>query len=152
VTLTGPWGHSGAYSDLRSMVAHMANPLAGLTTWNHEQVKVVGISYPEHHFDAYYDPTIFANTAAANELPPVALSSAEIDDLMVFLESLTDRTVLKRTKMIPLKVPSGKRDLISLLPDILFDGQEGLDIGNVAPFLFDDRLLLDDPFFQGLFD
>jgi cytochrome c peroxidase len=143
VTLTGPWGHDGAYADLRSVVAHFRDPIQAMHHWDYNQVEIIGVGYPHDHFDSYFDPQIRHAVALANEASPVPLSNPDIDAILAFFDALTDRTVLNRLHEIPFKVPSGRRDLVSLLPDILFDANSGLDVGPLFPLRVDYRLLID---------
>ena len=43
----------------------------------------------------------------ANDLQPVSLSETEVDDLLAFLEALTDLSVMEDLELIPQSVPSG---------------------------------------------
>ena len=52
-------------------------------------------------------PALRGRIAAANELAPLALSDAEIVDLLAFLECLTDPASTDLTALIPDAVPSG---------------------------------------------
>ena len=43
----------------------------------------------------------------ANDLQPVSLTAAEVDDLLAFLHALTDLSVMEDLELIPQSVPSG---------------------------------------------
>ena len=45
--------------------------------------------------------------AKANKLGPIALTDAEVNDLLAFLESLTDPASRDRSALVPDAVPSG---------------------------------------------
>ena len=77
MAVTAPYGHSGSYASLRAVI--------------------------EHHLD----PQELAAIAAANELKPISLQPGEVDQIIAFLETLTDRDSLKGRLSVPAQVPSG---------------------------------------------
>jgi cytochrome c peroxidase len=108
VALTGPWGHDGAYRDLRQVVLHHLHPFGSLATYDRQQA----VLPPRHDLDALDwkvmdDATLVDNLAEANELEPVSLSESETDQLLSFLHALTDPRALNMTRDIPMRVPSG---------------------------------------------
>ena len=131
VELTGPWGHAGAYDTLEAVVRHHLDPVASLERFESAQVRLprVGrvieatasgsrLSYRPvnparvadyQRRDAWVQRTAALRRAiaAANELPPVDLTDAEVGDLVAFLESLTDPRSRDRSDLIPARVPSG---------------------------------------------
>ena len=131
VTLTGPWGHAGAYASLEAVVRHHLNPVQALNTYtptdstlpplaNVLETTAQGPRLQDRWLrnerlndflkrDTWIQQhsPLRDNIAAANELPPVDLSDAEIGDLLAFLESLTDPASKDLTHLIPARVPSG---------------------------------------------
>lgn len=137
VALTGPWGHSGAFGDLRTVVAHYANPAKSLSQWDPRQVEVLGTRYPRGFFDAHADRDHRAKLLAANELSNgLPLADAEIELLVCFLEALTDESFLDRTMTLPRQVPSGRIDFLGKLPDIEYSARRGLRFGILREVLF----------------
>lgn len=109
VALTGPWGHDGAYDDLEAMVRHHLDAVDALNNYDLDQAVLPARSDLDAiDFIAHEDPVRRQAIADAVELTPVALSDAEIDDLMVFLtQTLTDHSCLDLRSIIPAQVPSG---------------------------------------------
>lgn len=101
VTRTGPWGHSGGFSDLRTYLAFHADPDGGLEP--SATLPDMAVAKPDW---ALPDESRSA-IRAARRTSPVALSEAEIDALMTFLETLEDPVALKGRLGVPDRVPSG---------------------------------------------
>lgn len=101
VALTGPWMHAGAYTSLNAVVGHYRNPANSLRNYNPNQL----------------DPRFRGQVRTAEQLAagvlnnldpqlaPVQLNGNDVDDLVAFLESLTDPTAAAVTA--PATVPSG---------------------------------------------
>ncbi len=131
VSLTGPWGHDGAYDSLESVVRHHLDPLASLEAYR----PTPGILPPLDNVlettakdatltqqwlsderragfrraDTWVQsrPELRNRIAAANELEPVALSDRQVDDLLAFLSSLTGERARAGDFDVPASVPSG---------------------------------------------
>ena len=108
VALTGPFGHSGAYATLEGVVRHHLDPVASLNSYDPTRAILPML-------DGAKDLRVVENAAdtrqiaLANGLQPVALSEAEIADLLAFLNALTDEDAVKGRLGIPETVPSGLR-------------------------------------------
>ena len=109
VSLTGPWGHAGAYDSLRAVVEHHLDPVAGLQTYDPSQLALpsVGDALDAIDLEVHEDPDSRDAIAAANELAPMALRPGAVDDLMAFLHALTDEGSLDLRRQVPFSVPSG---------------------------------------------
>jgi len=131
VALTGPWGHSGAYSSLEDMVRHHLNPVASFAAFNPSDVALPPIEHVQriaargsqfrfeplevarrHAFDlrdtwVMASPQLRRRIVDSNRLAPIELTCEEIDELVAFLHVLTDPTAVDRSEMIPNRVPSG---------------------------------------------
>ncbi len=131
VATTGPWGHSGAFNSLKDVVKHHLNPEASLQAYDPSQAELSELgnvveltalnASVEQQFitgtrrEGYLlrDTWVQQNAklrdqiAQANELPAVALSESEIDQLVEFLTALTDPMVDTMKKIAPERVPSG---------------------------------------------
>ena len=108
VALTGPWGHAGAYDDLRAVVNHMLDPVQALNSYDASQAVLP--PFPAHKQDdqkIMSHPESVRQIAAANEVVPVHLSDEEIDRLIDFLHALTDPDSLDLRPDAPKSVPSG---------------------------------------------
>jgi len=104
VEVTGPYGHAGAYANLRETVVHHLDPEAAIAAFDWD---LNGLPQIAGQGRALY-PNAQANTEAAldqlnadraAELPriaPVTLSEQAIDDVVAFLAALTDPCVEDR--------------------------------------------------------
>ena len=105
VAFTGPYGHNGAYGSLRAMVTHHLDPMAALTSYSGPDsspgVHRVRLDSAPGAGDARLP------IAAAIELAPVSLTTAEVDDLLAFLFALTDTGALTPAGGAPDQLPSG---------------------------------------------
>jgi cytochrome c peroxidase len=103
VTLTGPWMHDGAYTDLTAVVRHMAHPFKAAH------------SYDPTGLLADLRGTVQSGSQADSILatldPVVAtgrdLSESEVADLVDFLSALTDPAAVDLAHLVPATVPSG---------------------------------------------
>lgn len=108
VALTGPYGHDGAYSTLEAVVRHHLDPVKSLFNYDIAQAVL-----PKLEGASDWDTAVMADAreitaiAEANELEPVALTDAEVDAILVFLNSLTDPVATAGRLGIPESVPSG---------------------------------------------
>lgn len=102
VALTAPYGHSGAYSDLRGMVLHHLDAETALAEYLGEPALS-----PSPKQGAMDDFDEVFSIMRAVEIAPVSLSDAELDALISFLDALTDPISLKGRLGVPETVPSG---------------------------------------------
>ena len=108
VALTAPYGHTGAYATLRGIVMHHLDPLTALENYDPSQlVKPSRDDLDADDLIGYDDLSLRQLVIDANDLQPVSLSEAEVNDLLAFLESLTDFNVMEQLEWIPQSVPSG---------------------------------------------
>lgn len=108
VALTGPYGHAGAYNDLRAAVKHFIDPVAALRNYDASQAVLPSTkAYMAGDTTIMDHPESVAGIAAANERQPVRLSEQEIDQIIDFLHALTDPDSLDLREDAPKSVPSG---------------------------------------------
>jgi len=108
VAQTAPYGHSGAFDTLESMLRHHLDAVGSLYAYDASQLTLPSrpdLDALDHQ--AMTDPAVVASIAAANELPPVSLNDREIDQLTDFLHALTDPAMLDLRGDVPASVPSG---------------------------------------------
>ncbi|GGA27849.1 methylamine utilization protein MauG [Amylibacter cionae] len=106
VAHTAPYGHNGAYGDLRAMVRHHLTPETALRGYTPDQAMLPALDGAED-FSNLYDDAETDRIAAAIELPPVSLTEPELDAILAFLNSLSDPVSLKGRLGVPEQVPSG---------------------------------------------
>lgn len=104
VELTAPYMHSGSYRTLREVVEHHLDP--GATVFEYD----AGVLEPTVASTMLQDPDFIEDclSRVSPKLAPARpISDDEIDDLVVFLEALTDPSARLMTDVIPASVPSG---------------------------------------------
>ena len=104
VTATGPWMHDGAYTRLRDAVAHYVDPRQRLRTYN--------VNLLEPDLRATWDTDLTRQDARDAAIDGrlrdgTRLNPGEVDQLVAFLEALTDPGVFDLTRLVPATVPSG---------------------------------------------
>jgi cytochrome c peroxidase len=104
VTETGPWGHAGAYSDLRAFLRDHAAPRRALAGYA-QDVTLPAMAVED--WAVMEDRGQRAAIAAAVRGPDRVLGEREVDALMAFLGSLRDEAALAGRSGIPETVPSG---------------------------------------------
>lgn len=106
VTQTAPYGHDGAYATLEGVVRHHLDPVAALMAYDPAQAVLPDL--PGHDdFILLADDQQIAAIAKANELAPVTLTDDEVEQIMAFLEALTDPVGAGGRLGVPQSVPSG---------------------------------------------
>ena len=89
VTVSGPYGHNGAYANLRDFVRHYTNTVARHDAWNPNQVRLPGGLSVNSALGAWSNQTSRQNVKNASGFSGVQMTDAEIDALVDFLSSLT---------------------------------------------------------------
>lgn len=106
VIKTGPWGHAGAYSDLTVFLRHHADPEGGLAAYE-PKVILPDLAGNKPDWAIMETPAERAEIAAAIQQDPIVLPEGDLQDLIAFLDSLTDPAALSGRLGIPEHVPSG---------------------------------------------
>ncbi|NOR20033.1 MAG: cytochrome-c peroxidase [Xanthomonadales bacterium] len=108
VSLTAPYGHSGAYNSLEAVVRHHLDPVNSL--YNYDQSQAVLPSRADldaKDFVVMNDMARISVIADANELEPVNLKEKNIANLLEFLHALTDPAAIDLRGDVPANSPSG---------------------------------------------
>lgn len=107
VSITAPWGHSGAYNNLRTMIKHELNPVEEL---NHYDTKQAVLPFDSKlsakDFVVQNNPVRCNAITEASEITPSKISEQDLDSLIDFLHSLTDMDCVDLRRISPEKVPS----------------------------------------------
>jgi cytochrome c peroxidase len=106
VSLTGPYGHSGAYGSLEAVIRHHSDPILSLMTYDRQEALLPKVNLGDD-WGAMEDQDELINIAAAIELPAQPLDTKKISELVAFLEALTDTRAAKGRLGVPSQVPSG---------------------------------------------
>lgn len=105
VTRTAPYGHSGALPDLESVIRHHLNAVQSLQSYDISTAILPAIDVaPDDRI--LQDADEVAAIAAANTLPPIDLSDADIAAIIAFLGTLEDQQSITGRLGIPDNVPS----------------------------------------------
>lgn len=108
VELTGPYGHNGAYTELRKMVQHHLSPLQSRQAWMRTDANIPDIAWlNETDRILLHDKFEMRRYNAKLDIEPVQLSEEDVNNLLAFLRSLTGSSVNSPHLGIPEKVPSG---------------------------------------------
>jgi cytochrome c peroxidase len=100
VELTGPYGHDGAFPDLRSFVDHYSESDLKLRTFSPAALEPL------------LQPTLLRNTEAIlatrdTLLNGVVFPDETIDEVTAFMLALTDPAARDLSRVVPARVPSG---------------------------------------------
>ena len=99
VTATGPWGHSGAFETLESIVRHHLNVEQSIAAFDYLQISQQGIQItnaPTNTQNAVKQLLTNRAENKKNVLQNVQLSGSQVNDLLAFLGTLTDPCVENR--------------------------------------------------------
>jgi len=104
VAITGPWMHDGAYTTLEGAVRHHLDPATSLRSYDAAQLAVDMQSTWQGG-----EATLAAILANLDPLvaTPRSLTDTEVNEILTFLESLTDPAESDLGADIPDSVPSG---------------------------------------------
>ena len=105
VAQTAPYGHGGAYASLEDVVRHHLDPVGSLRAYDISMAVMPGFEADD--LRAMRDPVEVEAIAAANQLDPIALSDSEVNDVLAFLNALTDPQSVRGALGVPDTVPSG---------------------------------------------
>lgn len=103
---TGPWGHTGAYSDIRAFLAAHAEPAQAIARYDRAQAVLPDLPGAAD-WRILDDADEAAAISAAAEPGTGPLTEAEIDALIAFLASLSDPQAIDGRLGVPDSVPSG---------------------------------------------
>ena len=107
ITLTAPYGHNGAYPTLKGIIKHHLNPKEMLNNWSPEKAKLTPAKWLEAiDFVVFKDKRERKRLLSRIDINEVELEEKEIDNIIEFLVSLTDKSGNKRPIGRPDNVPS----------------------------------------------
>jgi cytochrome c peroxidase len=107
VTLTAPYGHSGAYRDLRQFVEAHLEPSTAIENYDRSEALFAGYTPPKNDWAALDDANENTAIKSAVSWSGPKLADDEIDDLLAFLKTLEDKKSLTSRFGVPDTVPSG---------------------------------------------
>jgi len=96
VEVTGPWGHSGAYTSLEAITQHMLAPLKSIKSFNTAQIKQKNIKLDDRQKNTQ------EAIKAGIEIEEInTLTANDIKNIVTFLKTLTDPCVKSRACLSP---------------------------------------------------
>jgi len=103
VEVTGPWGHAGAFTTLKAAVKHMLDPETSVANYDFNQLAPSVQAADMTTNTQFAINQLIANRAAgvSNVLQKITLTDSQVDDLVAFLNSLTDPCVKDRNCLSP---------------------------------------------------
>ena len=103
VEITAPYMHSGAYQSLEDVIRHHAN------VWDSAANYDPSAHLPDDFYSSVrpFDLAAQRTTVAPELADGLPLSERDIDDLVAYLESLTDPDATDLMHLVPESVPSG---------------------------------------------
>lgn len=108
VALSAPYGHNGAYANLRDMIRHMCDPIAARSEWTPGMARLPNVAWlKDQDFELMRYTEELAEQAAYLDIAPVEMVERDIDALEAFLNALTGAGADKRPLGRPEVVPSG---------------------------------------------
>jgi cytochrome c peroxidase len=108
VELTSPYGHNGAFKTLEGIISHHLNPEVSRSSWSISQAVLPEIrEFKKVDLIIQNDRLEMERYTQKLDIEPANLGEDDIDALTAFLLSLTGRSALAQSMIIPDEVPSG---------------------------------------------
>lgn len=107
VTLTGPYGHNGAYAELEDMIRHHLDPLTMLAEYTPAKARLHEVDLEVSDTESLRDFDEMLRIATSVTITPPELEDREIAAIMAFLEALEDKGAHYGRLGLPDYVPSG---------------------------------------------
>jgi len=102
VALTAPYGHNGAFPTLESMIRHHLDPARSRASWQPEMANLPDVPWlAAGDFVALDDRLELARQAQRLDITALALSDAEVADLVAFLNALTGMSLATPVLGVP---------------------------------------------------
>jgi len=101
VAATGPYFHSGAYDTLINVVRHHLDPRAAIERFDPVSVPLASSEDFDRNTQEMLDFLEVSGRGIATFDAPISLSEQQLEDLVSFLEALTDPCVLDRVCLAP---------------------------------------------------
>ena len=106
--MTSPYGHNGAFKTLEGIISHHLNPHISRSSWSISQAVLPEIlEFKKVDLIIQDDRLEMERYTQKLDIEPVKINQEEIEALAAFLRSLTGRSALNQSMIIPDEVPSG---------------------------------------------
>ena len=108
VTLTAPYGHNGAYPTIKEIIKHHLDPIVMYNKWTPDKANLTKAPWLETiDFVVFKDKREKSRLLSRIDIDKVQLEDIEIDYVIDFLNTLTDKNGNNRPIGRPESVPSG---------------------------------------------
>ena len=101
VAVTGPYVHSGAYDELADVVKHHLDPQAALDAFDPATIPQASADDFDRNILEITDFLAVSGRGIASFREPLEYSDSQVDELVAFLEALTDPCVTDRACLGP---------------------------------------------------
>lgn len=101
VAATGPYFHSGAYDALADVVKHHLDPQAALEAFDPAAIPEAASDDFDRNMAEITDFLEVSGRGIASFREPLEYSDSQVDDIVAFLEALTDPCVTDRGCLVP---------------------------------------------------
>ena len=108
VALTAPYGHCGAYPDLKSVIRHHMRPATAVANFDPTTTRMPNTAtLTGRDVAVMQNSAEVRNLANRSEIAAISLTDEEVEKVIAFLHCLTDPRSLNLLHEIPMRVPSG---------------------------------------------
>ena len=108
ITLTAPYGHNGAYPTIKEIIKHHLDPIVMYNKWTPDKANLTQAPWLETiDFVVFKDKREKRRLLSRIDIDKVQLEDIEIDYVIDFLNTLTDKNGNNRPIGRPESVPSG---------------------------------------------
>lgn len=107
VELSAPYGHTGAFATLERAIEHHIKVPDSIASYDPSEAVLPRFDGAASDWVTWNDARERSEIAERVTMQAVALSGAEVSDLVAFLRSLTDNSWRERGLGVPASVPSG---------------------------------------------
>ncbi len=106
VMATGPWGHAGAFSDMRKFLTHHTDPKTGIRNYRRDATLPV-LDSANNDWAVMESEQDHITLMDAVSISGFQLKDTDLEALITFLDSLTDTASINGRLGSPVSVPSG---------------------------------------------
>lgn len=101
VSATGPYTHAGAYDNLSDVVRHHLNPRAAIDAFDPSLIPLAASDDFDRNTQEMLDFLEVSGRGIGSFRAPIELGEQDVEDIVRFLETLTDPCVLDRECLSP---------------------------------------------------
>ena len=108
VSLTGPYGHNGAYASLEGIIRHHLSPQKSFDRWRKHQAKLIPIPWlADIDFVVWENQRDIQAVRDKVDIEPIDLNDDEVAQLVALMDAFTGSSATTLPLGVPETVPSG---------------------------------------------